>query len=114
VLTPLQGTALEGVSTNWMGASACRTDKVQRFEAGGLFIHKKAATCTNDAEYRGTWTLSNKNKKINVQYAGGGPGNFTYTIIALSPRTLTVQQLERTLTSAGPLDLLMQFEFEAQ
>ncbi len=114
VLTPLQGTVLAGVSQNWMGASACVSDKIQTFKLGGVFIHEQAVTCTNDRDYNGSWTLSDNNKSIHVKYTGGGYPDFRYTIIELTNMSLKVQRLERSVVPGGEMDLLMQYEFQPQ
>src|SRR5688572_7107461 len=67
VLTPLEGTPLDGTSTNWMGANDCYSGRIQIFKPGGIFIHEKASICINDTDYTGLWTLSEKNKAINVK-----------------------------------------------
>ena len=113
VLTPLQGTPLEGVSTNWMGASACVSDKIQMFNRDGSFLHAKAATCNGDSDYNGVWSLSDNNTKVNVKYVGGGLADFSYKIIELNVLKLKVQRLERTATSGGEMNLLMEYEFQA-
>jgi hypothetical protein len=114
VLTPLQGTLLDGISQNWMGASACVSDKIQAFKPGGIFLHEQAVTCSNDRDYNGTWTLSDDYKTINVQYTGGGYPDFKYTIIALTNLLLKVQRQERSGVPGGEMDLLMQYEFQPQ
>ena len=113
VLTPLQGTPLEGVSTNWMGASACVSDKIQTFNLNGTFLHEKATTCPNDTDFNGVWTLSNNNKTVNVKYVGNGYADFSYNIIELTISKLKVQRLERSaIPNSQTMDLLMQYEFE--
>lgn len=113
VLTPLQGTPLDGTSQNWMGASTCVTDKIQTFKSDGTFLHEKASTCNNDSDYNGIWTLSENRKVINVKYVGSGYADFNYNIIELTSSKLKVQRMERTGVGGSQImELLMQYEFE--
>ncbi len=114
VLTPLQGTPLAGVSTDWMGASACVSDKIQVFNKDGSFLHTQATTCVGDSDYKGVWTFSDNNTVINVKYVGSGYADFSYKIIGLSVLQLKVQRLEQTSTSGGEMTLLMEYEFQPQ
>ena len=114
VLTPLEGTPLAGVSTNWMGASACVSDKIQRFNKDGSFLHAQASTCTGDRDYNGVWTFSDNNTTVNVKYVGGGYADFSYKIMELNVLKLRVHKLEKTSTSGGEMSLLMEYEFQAQ
>jgi len=111
-LTPLNGTPLEGYSTDWFMAGTCKSDQIQTFRPGGTFIHENAASCNFEKDLMGTWTLSDNNTVINVTYTGGGYVDFSYTIVELTSSKLVVTRTEKTLLpNSVIMDLLIKYEF---
>lgn len=115
VVTPLQGTPLEGRSSNWYSPGGCYSEMVWTFEVGGTLVVKDAPSCIPSGTigiYNSTWILTNNNKELNI--SGSPFGNFTYTIISLTPTKLVVQRNENVGYSGGTINLLMQREYTAQ
>jgi hypothetical protein len=111
-LTPLNGTPLEGYSTDWFSAGTCRCDQIQTFKLGGTFIYENAPACNFEKDIMGTWTLSDNNTIINVTSTGGGYGDFSYTIVELTSSKLVVTCIEKTLLpNSVIMDLLVKYEF---
>lgn len=123
ILTPFQGTPLEGYSNNWYSAGTCYSDMLWTYKNDGTFINEPAGSCVPgtangiDTLY-GKWSLLNDNKVIKVVYTGGGFADFEFKIIELTPMRMVVQRVERTgigSIQAGDfreIDLLNQFEFK--
>ena len=116
VLTPLQGTPLDGLSTNWYEPTDCRFKEIWKLNSSGTLEIKNDSSCIfgglTDIT-TGKWTLSNNNTKINILYSQYG--RFTYTIIDLTETKLTVQRNEVTgISGLQTINLLIEYEFSAQ
>ena len=112
VLTPFEGTPLQGLSTDWFDASPCVADAISTFKIGGTFTLQTVATCNFQDTYNGVWALSNNSKVINVTFIGSGYSDFSYTIVELTSSKLIVTRLEKTgLENSEVMDLLMRYEF---
>ena len=114
VLTPLQGTALDGLTTNWYEPSGCRFKQVWTLSLNGTLEIKDDPTCfipDTQSFSTGTWKLSTNNSKIEI--TNGWYGSFTYSIVSLTENKLTVQRNEvwGIGGSSQTMDLLVQYEF---
>ncbi|MEO7046785.1 MAG: lipocalin family protein [Ferruginibacter sp.] len=116
VLTPVAGTPLEGYSTNWYSPDGCRFKQTWIFNTNGTLEIKDDPACVNSGEQafsNGTWKLSNSNTKIDI--VNGWYGSFTYSLIKLTDKKMTVQRTEATGVGGSQiLNLLIQYEFTAQ
>jgi len=112
VLTPFEGTPLQGVSTDWFDANPCVADAISTFIIDRTFTLQTVATCNFQDTYYAVWTLSNNSKVINVTFTHGGYSDFSYTIVELTASKLIVTRLEKTgLPNSEVMDLLMRYEF---
>ena len=116
VLTPLAGTPLDGLSTNWYAPDGCRFKQIWIFNTNGTLEIKDDPSCfiVGTQNYsNGTWKLSNSNTKIDM--VNGWYGNFTYSLIKLTDTKLTVQRTEATGVGGSQImNLLIQYEFTTQ
>lgn len=121
ILTPFEGTPLEGYSNNWFKAGTCYSDMLWIYKSDGSFLNVLPGTCAGasagfDTLY-GRWSLLDNNQTIKVDYTHGGYANFKFKIIELSPTKMVVQRVERTGVAAADvndyreMDLLNQYEF---
>lgn len=118
ILTPFQGTPLEGLSNNWFSPGTCYSDIIWTYKKDGTFQNEPAGSCVPGTAngidtMRGRWTLLDNNKTIKVQYIGDGFADFEFKIIELTPAKMVVQRTERTAVGGSEyLDLLAQYEFQ--
>ena len=118
ILTPFQGTPLEGSSNNWYSPGGCYTDMIWTYKRDGSFQNEPAGSCVPGTAngidtLRGKWTLIDNSKTIKVQYIGGGFVDFEFKIIEITPTKMVVQRLERTgVGGSQTMDLLNQYEFQ--
>lgn len=122
ILTPFQGTPLEGTSNNWYSPGTCYSDIIWTYKRDGTFLNEPAGSCVPgtaagiDTMY-GKWFLINDSKTIKVDYTRGGFANFEFKIIELTQTKLVVQRVERTgiagaqVSDYREMDLLNQYEF---
>jgi hypothetical protein len=119
VITPLQGTALNGTSQHWYGpdyAPGCYSKMLWTFQADNNVKIQDDAACipsgTNGINLN-SWRLSNKNKSLDIN--GSTFGTFTYSIISLTESKLIVQRQQKVgYSNGGLIDLLIQYEYDAQ
>lgn len=121
VLTPFEGTPLEGYSNDWYSPGTCYSDMTWTYQRNGTFINEPAGSCVPgtssgiDTLY-GKWTLIDS-KTIKVDFTNGGFADFEFTIIELTPAKMIVQRLEHTgiggaeVSDYQEMDLLNQYEF---
>jgi len=116
VLTPLKGTPLEGLSTNWYAPSGCRFKQIWTLNPSGTLEIKDDPICiiaSAQSSSAGTWNLSNNNSKINI--TNGWYGNFTYSLVNLTDTKFTVQRNEVSgIGGLQNMNLLIEYEFSAQ
>lgn len=115
VITPLQGTPLEGQSSNWYAPGGCYSEMLWTFQTAGTLVIKDPPSCIPSGTtgvYNSTWALTNNNKELNI--SGYPFGSFTYTIISLTPTKLVVQRNENVGYSGGEINLIIQREYTAQ
>lgn len=115
VITPLQGTPLEGQSSNWYTPGGCYSEMLWTFQTDGNLIIKDAPSCIPSGTtgiYNSSWALKNNNKELEI--SGSPFGIFTFTIISLAPTKLVVQRNENVGYSGGTINLLIQREYTAQ
>ncbi len=115
VVTPLQGTPLEGQSSNWYAPGGCYSEMTWDFQSNGDLIIKDAPSCIpsgSSGVYNSRWILVNNNKEINV--TGSPFATFTYNIVSLTATKLVVQRNETVGYSGGTINLLLQREYTAQ
>gem|GEM_PF-6947545 len=117
ILTPLQGTPLEGTSNDWFSPGGCYSDMIWTYKRNGEFQNEPAGSCVPGTAngidtLRGRWALVNDNKVIKVQYTGSGFENFEFRIVTLTNTLMVVERVERTSVGGSVvLDLLNQYEF---
>jgi hypothetical protein len=116
VVTPLQGTPLQGQATNWYSSVGCYSEMIWSFHPDGSLLIRDAPSCVaagTTGIYNSTWALANNNKEINID---GSPfGHFTYTIISLTPSKLVVQRDENVgYGGSAVIKLVLQREYTAQ
>ena len=118
ILTPFQGTPLEGLSNNWYSPGGCYSDMIWNYKRDGAFQNEPAGSCVAGTSngmdtLRGKWTLLNNNKTIKVHYTGGGFADFEFKIIELTQAKMVVQRTERTgVGGSQVMNLLNQYEFQ--
>lgn len=114
VIPPLQGTPLEGQSSNWY-SQGCNTNWLWKFSAIGDLIIEEAPGCIapeTTGVHLSKWTLSNNSKDLNI--TGSPFGIFTFSIIHITPTKLVVQRKENVGYGGGEIELILQREFTAQ
>lgn len=118
ILTPFQGTPLDGLSNNWYSPGTCYSDIIWTYKKDGNFLNEPSGSCVPgtangiDTLY-GKWNLVENNKTIKVQYIGGGFADFEFKIIELNSTKMVVQRIERTnVGGSQTMDLLNQYEFQ--
>jgi hypothetical protein len=116
VITPLQGTPLSGLSTNWYAPNGCIAKQTWTYRPNGSLEIKDDSSCIvagSQSSSQGTWKLLDNNTKIEIQ--GTWYGNFTYSLISLTENKLTVQKVVPTGVGGSQIiDLLMEYEFMSQ
>ena len=119
VITPLQGTALDGLSQNWFGPTyqdGCYTKMLWTYQDGNKLTISDEISCIPSGStgmHYSTWTLSNKNKTITI--AGAPFGDFVYSIISITDKKLVVQRQQIVgHANGGSIDLLIQYEYNAK
>ncbi|MCF8342496.1 MAG: lipocalin family protein [Chitinophagaceae bacterium] len=118
ILTPFQGTPLQGLSNNWYSPGGCYSDMIWTYKRDGSFQNEPPVSCgpgtANGIDtFRGNWTLIDNSKTIKVQYIGGGPADFEFKIIEITTTKMVVQRVERTGVGGSQImDLLSQYEFQ--
>jgi len=116
VVTPLQGTPLEGTTTNWYNADECKFKQIWTFRSNATLEIKEAPTCVlagAQSSAIGTFNLSDNNSKINIRV--DWYGGFTFNIINLTKTKLTVQRNEAVgFGGSQIINLLFEYEFTAQ
>ena len=115
VITPLQGTPLEGESSNWYD-HGCYSDMIWTYKRDGSLIISDAPPCIplgTSGIYNSKWILVNNNKEININ--GSPYGIFSYKIISLNETKLIVQRYENVgYGGSNVIKLLFQREYTAQ
>jgi hypothetical protein len=118
ILTPFQGTPLDGLSNNWYSPGTCYSDIIWTYQKDGNFLNEPSGSCVPGTAngidtLRGKWSLVENNKTIKVQYISGGFVDFEFKIIELTSTKMVVQRTERTGVGGSQImDLLNQYEFQ--